>query len=271
MAIFDMNKATVKLCDGRKAALTTTAGAGVNAQLTLTDKSTHRGTRGPVSITIVVAGNNTALSVSVAANGYDITVNSATDGGGSATTTASQAKTAIEANGTANALVTVTLPGDGTGVISAQAKTNLTTGPRTLTLKINEGTMSYSEKKNRKYTRNNGILDTVMNGDDEPVDVKFDCIWDFVKASTGSGTPTPEDVMKQRGEASAWVTSDADPCQPYCIDIEVKFAPNCSPTENEFIVLKSFRYESFDRSFKDGNFSVSGKCNFTEAEVERAA
>ena len=266
MAQFDLKKATLRLCDGRLATLTTTAANGVNAQFTLTDKDTHRGTRTPVSIVIVVAGLSTALSVVVV--GTVITVNSATDGAGLATSTPNTIKPAIEASVPANALVTVTLPGTGAAVVSAQASTPLATGARTLTLKVNEGTMSYTEKKNRKYTRDRGLLSLVMNADEEPLEAKFDVIWEFITASTG-GTETVEDVLKNRGEASDWVTTDADACNPFAVDIEIEYNPNCGGAQKEFIVLEDFRYENIDHTLKEGVLAFSGKCNVTEASVYR--
>lgn len=93
------------------------------------------------TITHVVAGLNTALSVTVAGN--DITVNVATDGAGAATSTAAQVVAAIQANGTANGLVTVSqyfFGGDGTGVVAAQAKTAL--GPIYVLYNIEVGALT---------------------------------------------------------------------------------------------------------------------------------
>jgi hypothetical protein len=68
--------------------------------------------------------------VSLQVQGTDITVNVATNGGGAATSTASQILAAIEASPDASALVTVALaPGsDGSGVVTAMAQTNLSGG-----------------------------------------------------------------------------------------------------------------------------------------------
>jgi hypothetical protein len=268
MAQFDLKKAIIKLCDGRLATLTTTAGAGVNAQLTLTDKSRHRGTREPVSIALVNPGTNNAV-LGVVVTGVNIVVNLATDGAAAITSTAALVKAAIEANADANALVTVTLPGTGASVVSAQAATDLANGARTLTIYVHEGTISYTEKAPRKYTRNRGRLDKVMDADEEPMDVRFDLIWDFITAETGSGTPTPRDVLKRTGEAAAWESTSDDQCEPFCVDIEIKYDPDCSGVDNEFTMLEEFRYEQVDFNAKEATLSVTGKCNVTEAQVYR--
>jgi hypothetical protein len=81
-----------------------------------------------IRVRIVVAGNSTPLSVVVA--GSDITVNSATDSGGAATSTARDVVRAINFDnkaGGAGLLVHAqhAPANDGTGVVSALAYTNL--------------------------------------------------------------------------------------------------------------------------------------------------
>lgn len=70
-----------------------------------------------VTVTHVVAGMGTAFSVGVVANA--ITVNSATDGGGLATSTANDVVAGIEASVAASALVTVVAVGTGLGLMAA--------------------------------------------------------------------------------------------------------------------------------------------------------
>ena len=83
-----------------------------------------------VRVAVVVAGNNTALSVVYAAATRTITVNLATDGNGAATSTAAQV---VAAWGLVNAVVAVaTLAlaagSDGSGVMGAQVTSNLLGG-----------------------------------------------------------------------------------------------------------------------------------------------
>ncbi len=85
------------------------------AQVLLTAKVSGTGGNA-LTITVVVAGNNTPLSVTVVGNA--ITVHSATDGLGNATTTSTQAAAAILANTAAAALVLVRVIGDGLTLLS---------------------------------------------------------------------------------------------------------------------------------------------------------
>jgi hypothetical protein len=143
-------------------------------------------------------------------------------------------------------------------------------GGNSLEVKVGEGNLTWSEKKNRQYYKNRGLLDTVRDGDEEPVDVKLDFTWEWLKADTGD-TPTVEDALKKRGEAASWVTTSADTCEPYAVDIEIIYSPPCVDQKNETILLSDFRYESLDHDIKAGTVSVSGKCNVTEATVTRSA
>lgn len=79
-----------------------------------------------ITVTNVVAGNNTALSIGVA--GSAITVNIATNGGGAATSTSAQVVAAIIASGAASALVSAAVTGNTTTVQTAVGATNLAGG-----------------------------------------------------------------------------------------------------------------------------------------------
>jgi hypothetical protein len=143
-------------------------------------------------------------------------------------------------------------------------------GSNSITVKIGEGNITWQEKKNRTYYKDRGRLDTVRDGDEEPVDVKLDATYEFLKASTGD-TPTIEDVLKNRGEAVSWVSSASDTCEPFALDIEITYDPPCDDQEREIILISDFRYETLDHDPKAGNISISGKANVTEANVSRSA
>jgi hypothetical protein len=96
-----------------------------NAGITYTAKTAGTGGNS-ITVAYVVAGTSTALSVGVSGNA--ITVNVATDGGGAATSTATQVKAAVDASGPASALVATTLIGTGATVVSAVSATNLANG-----------------------------------------------------------------------------------------------------------------------------------------------
>ena len=110
-----------------EAATYTTNLTGTNNDLTYTAKS--KSTSGnSVTITYVVAGANTPLTVSVTGNA--ITVNVATNGSSAATSTAAQVQAAVAASSPAAALVSAAnaTGNDGTGVVTAMSVQTLTGG-----------------------------------------------------------------------------------------------------------------------------------------------
>lgn len=135
---------------------------------------------------------------------------------------------------------------------------------RALEVKVGEGNLTYDEKRTMEYTLDRGNLDTVREGDQVPMDVKMDFVWEFLTASSGDD-PTIEDVLKHRGEAASWVTSSSDTCEPYAVDIEVEYIPPCGGEELELIRLPDFRQESLAHDLRAGTVAATGKCNAKEA------
>lgn len=133
-----------------------------------------------------------------------------------------------------------------------------------LEVKIGEGTLTYSEKRAVTYVLNRGKIYTVKLGDDSPVEVSLDFIWEFLRAATGD-PPTVEEALKNIGEASDWVSSSSDPCEPYAVNITICYVPPCGDSER--IELADFRWESLDHDLKAGQVSVKGNCNIAFATV----
>lgn len=101
---------------------------GSNNALTFTSKLTGE-LGNSSSLRLVDPGANNAL-LSVSVSGRDVTVNLATGPAGAITTTATQLKTAIEANATASGLFTITNTGasTGAGVVTALRRAQLSGG-----------------------------------------------------------------------------------------------------------------------------------------------
>lgn len=156
-------------------------------------------------------------------------------------------------------------PALGASVADGAALTWL---PHRLQIRVGEGNFQWTEKRNIQYTKDRGRLDTVKLGDEEPVEVKLDFTWVFLKADTGQ-TPTVEDVLKKRGEASSWVTSAADTCEPYAVDLKIVYTPPCAAEKREVYLVRDFRYEDLGHDIKQGMVSISGKANVTEPTVTR--
>lgn len=235
MAQVDLKNATITIEDGS---------AQLIGATTVTSNASSAAVTLAVTLpanTIITAGTRLTVTGSTATH----TVTAAT---GSPTTTS----------------VTIT-PGL-TGAVSSGA--TVTWLNKSVEINIGEGTLTYDEKRNMTYTKNRGVLDTVREGDQEPVDVKFDFVWEFLTTDTGEDI-TIEDVLKQRGGASHWKSSSTDQCEPYAVTMVITYDPPCSSAKNEVIKLKDYRWESLSHDAKAGTVASSGKCNITQADVTR--
>lgn len=143
---------------------------------------------------------------------------------------------------------------------------------RRLEIKIGEGNFSYRTTKPREYLLDRGRLSGVRNADEEPMEVTFEFMWEWITGVSDSGIPTIDDVLNQVGEAADWVSSDLDdPCNPYCVDIVLLHQPVCGPNvvAKERIECKHFRHEELDHSLRDSQVSCTGKCNVLLPTVTR--
>jgi hypothetical protein len=61
-----------------------------------------------------------------------------------------------------------------------------------------------------------------------------------------------------------------DPCEPYAVDIVVIHCLPCGTAQDETVLLSNFRYESLEYDLDAATISVSGRCNVSEATVNRA-
>lgn len=137
-------------------------------------------------------------------------------------------------------------------------------GTNFISVKIGEGNVSWTEKKARQYFLDRGKLDSVRNGDEEPMEVKFDFTFEYYQGNTsGTSTPSVADALKKVGGASGWTSTDSDACNPYAVDLEFKNDPTCGTNTNviETLTFSDFRYEQLDYDAKSGLVSCSGKCN----------
>lgn len=136
-------------------------------------------------------------------------------------------------------------------------------------IKIGDGNLTYTEQNEYNYDLDRGALDTVRAGDQVPMEVSLNFIYEWITTGTGESI-TPMDAIKQKGGADEWVTSSSDPCEPYSVDISVLYTPYCSAAETETTLFPEFRSENREVDFGEANISVTGRCNAVEPTVTRA-
>ena len=244
MARIELRNATIRFKDGL-AGTATINGAGVMANDTDIDintpaLNTDDVTLVPIGARFLVAGETDATQVHVVT-----------------------ARTPTGAGPTTNIEFT---PALGAGTYSDMGV--LTFQSQELIIKIGDGDATYTENDEYIYDLDRGELDTVRRGDDQPMEVALNFVYEHITTGTGE-TIAPMDAIKRRGSASEWVSSAADKCEPYAIDIEITHTPPCGTSETEITVFPDFRSEQREVSFADANVAVTGRCNAVEPIVSR--
>jgi hypothetical protein len=141
---------------------------------------------------------------------------------------------------------------------------------RAMEIKIGDGSVSYDTARTIEYEMDRGQIDAAVEGDDVPVSVNMNLTYEFLRALTGSNIPTPKDVLKNRGEASDWVTAGADPCEPYAVKIEIDYHPPCD-LDHEITLLPEFRAESINHDLQGSTLAVRGQCKVKDITPIRRA
>jgi hypothetical protein len=135
-----------------------------------------------------------------------------------------------------------------------------------------EGDFSFDRTTNINYELNRGKLSTVSKGDEAPLEVRFDARFIYLKTRSGSGADvTIYDALYQEGGAASWESSDPDVCQPYAVDLFMRYTPNCPGAGNaEEALFPLFRVERGSVTYKNGQLSFNGKCNVTKPTLTRS-
>ena len=140
--------------------------------------------------------------------------------------------------------------------------------PIQIEVKIGEGNLTYTENKEYEYLTDRGNLDTVREGNEVPMDVVMDFVYEFVRTGTSEAV-TPVDALKGIGGAADWTSSSSDPCEPYSVDIVILHEPPCGDAESETTTFPEFRHDSLEFDLSAATISSTGRCNATEPEISR--
>lgn len=177
-------------------------------------------------------------------------------------------QTGVAAGGSNTTTEITFSPALGAGSYSSSA--TITFLPQQLEVKIGDGNITYTEHNEYNYLLDRDNLDTVKEGKEVPMDVKWDSVYEHITTGTSENI-SPMDALKGIGAASEWITYAEDPCEPYAVAIEVEHVPPCGTTQGETTLFPDFRSEQREVNFKDATISVTGKCNITAPIVTRAS
>ena len=145
--------------------------------------------------------------------------------------------------------------------------------PESVELKMDSGALTFTETKNWNYNLDRGHLDTVTQGDDSPMSVTLNGVWERL-LSTAAEDPTPYEAIKGIGNASTWLPASAaagEDCPSYNVNIVVENRPPyCEGALNlgERLIFPQFRFDTIDGSLADGTLTFTGQCNALEPIIE---
>jgi len=172
------------------------------------------------------------------------------------------ARTPASTSPTTNIVFTPALASD---VVSTAAITFL---PQRLEIKIGDGDVSWTEAREFVYDLDRDMLDTVRQGQEQPIEIDLAFVFEYVTTESGQAI-TPVDALKRIGEATEWVSSSSDLCEPYAVDIYIIHCVPCGTDQDQDFLFSDFRFESLEYSIQDASISVSGRCNATDTTSSR--
>lgn len=142
--------------------------------------------------------------------------------------------------------------------------------PQKIEVKVGDGNLTYTEARELSYELDRGDLDTVREGDAQPLAVNLQFVYEFVKTGTNL-VITPSDALKGVGGAAGWVSSSSDACEPFAVDVVIEHVPACSGAgvQAETTTFPDFRYDSLQFDLSAASIAVQGRCNVTGATVVR--
>ena len=140
--------------------------------------------------------------------------------------------------------------------------------PQEIEIKVGDGDLKYTEKNEYTYDLDRGDLDTVREGNQVPMDLVLDFVYEHITTGTSEDI-SPMDALKQKGGAAGWVSSSTDQCEPYAVDIEITHEAPCGTNQDEVTLFPDFRSDQREISLKDATISITGRCNAVEPTVTR--
>ena len=86
--------------------------------------------------------------------------------------------------------------------------------PQQVEVKLGDGNLTWTINKEYDYLLDRGNLDTVREGDQQPMDISLDSVYEHITTGT-SESISPYDAMNGFGGASNWVSSSSVLSEPY--------------------------------------------------------
>jgi hypothetical protein len=140
--------------------------------------------------------------------------------------------------------------------------------PRKAEVKVGEGNIEHTKNKDPQIDTDRGVLDGARAGTEQPMDVSFGFVYDWLRSSTVD-QPTIDEVLEREGEAADWSNAAADECEPYQVTLKVIDAPDCGSAKAEVMIFRYFLPQTIVASVEAASVTVSGLCVATKPDVYR--
>jgi hypothetical protein len=147
------------------------------------------------------------------------------------------------------------------------------TGSNYLAVRIGEGTLTYSTKKDIIPRKSRGNLYQLREGEEQVTEVNFQFIWDNI-TSSGEEPPTVEEALD--GLAPGWVSASnaVDPHGPYTTNLQLVNQVPCYGVSGGFITetfnFPIFAYTDLSHSVKDSMVDCKGISNRPKPIIVRS-
>lgn len=143
-----------------------------------------------------------------------------------------------------------------------------------LTVPIQKGDVRFSVKRPAKVIMNRGKVDSLAQGFEVPMEVRFSVEfeeWTGRTLSTPYNTASVPDALRQKGNAASWHSVQV--CGPYVVDLVFVISNPCTThDQTETLTFPSFHAD--DVSFAEGEdtdtLEVTGICNALEPTSVRS-
>lgn len=147
------------------------------------------------------------------------------------------------------------------------------TGSNYITVRIGEGTLTYSTKRDIQQRKSRGNLYQVREGEEQVTEINFQFVWDLI-TSSGEEHPTVEEALN--GLAPGWTSASAslDPNSPFTTNLQFVNQIPCYGIAGGYITetlnFPIFSYETFDHQVKDATIDCKGFSNRTKPIIVRS-
>lgn len=137
---------------------------------------------------------------------------------------------------------------------------------------LGTGNITFKASANFEYILDRGKLATgsVRRGDEVPMEVSFDCTYDYFTTPKSGVDYTPYQALMYKTQDENpdkycdWTTTDTregHECDPRCVNLVLDNVPPCQSIDGETLTFLYFRCESCDVDVKAGTIKFNGKCN----------